>query len=220
MFLQIEQFLSANEIALICASARQAKFIDGRHTNPHNVTKNNVIVDPVDPQGQQAAQIALAAYQRSEEVRSFAVPRRVAPPQLLRYGPGQNYGAHVDAAFMLVGRQALRSDLSSTVFLTDPSAYDGGELVIYLGSETVKIKGRAGQALLYPSTTLHEVKPVTLGERLVMITFIESHIVDPLRRELLYSLNEVRALEGLKMEWHNRMRLEYVATNLQRLWSQ
>jgi PKHD-type hydroxylase len=220
MFLQIEEFLSAAELAAIGECARQATFIDGRRSNPHNVTKNNVIVDAADPHGQQAAQIALAAYQRSEVALNFAQPRRIAPPQILRYGQGQNYGAHVDAAMMMVGRQPLRSDVSSTIFLSDPASYEGGELVIYLGSEAIRIKGAAGQAVLYPSTTLHEVKPVTRGERVVMITFIESRIADPLRRELLFSLNEVRALEGLKMDWNNRMRLEYVATNLQRLWSQ
>ena len=84
----------------------------------------------------------------------------------------------------------------------------------------MRIKGGPGDAVLYPSTTLHEVAPVSSGERVVMITFIESQIADPAQRELLYTLNEVRALEGLKMDWRNRVRLEYVAANLQRMWGQ
>lgn len=218
MFLQIEQFLTTAEVATIMEHARQANFVDGRRFNPHNVTKNNLVVDPADSHGQQAAQIALSAFQRSEEARNFAFPRRIAPPQILRYGASKAYGAHVDVAFMSVGRQPLRSDISATLFISDPASYQGGELVIYLGSEVVRIKGAAGHLVLYPSTTLHEVTPVTSGERVVMITFIESQIADPSQRDLLYTLNEVRALEGLKMDWRNRVRLELVSANLQRMW--
>ena len=141
-------------------------------------------------------------------------------PLILRYGEGMGYGAHIDAAFMAVGQQPLRSDVSCTVFLGEPDSYTGGDLVIYLGSQEVRIRGKAGEAVFYPSTTLHEVTPVTSGERMVMITFIESQIADPARRELLFTLNEVRALEGAKLEWGNRMRLEYVAANLQRMWAE
>jgi PKHD-type hydroxylase len=218
MFLQVEDFLTAAEVSALAEHARQASFVDGRRFNPHNVTKNNQVVDPADDHGQQAAQIALAAFQRNEQVRQFAFPRRIAPPQFARYGTSKAYGAHVDVAYMAVGRQMLRSDVSSTIFLSDPASYQGGELVIYLGSETVRIKGKAGHAVLYPSTTIHEVVPVTAGERMVMITFIESQIADPAKRELLYTLNEVRAIEGLKMDWRNRVQLEYVAANLQRMW--
>lgn len=220
MFLQIAEFLTSAEVAALVEHARQANFVDGRRFNPHNVTKNNLVVDPADAHGQQAAQIALSAFQRSEEARNFAFPRRIAPPQILRYGAGKGYGAHVDVAFMAVARQPLRSDISATLFISEPGSYEGGELVIYLGSETVRIKAGAGHVVLYPSTTLHEVAPVTSGERVVMITFIESQIADPSRRELLYTLNEVRALEGLKMDWRNRLRLELVAANLQRMWGQ
>lgn len=220
MFLQIEQFLTVAEVAAIADHARRATFVDGRRFNPHNITKDNLVVDPADVNGQQAGQIALAAFQRSEEALNFTFPRRIAPPQILRYGESKAYGAHVDAAFMAVGRQPLRSDVSATIFVSDPESYGGGELVIHLGSEAVRIKGRAGGIVLYASTTLHEVAPITSGERVVMITFIESQIADPMRRELLYTLNEVRALEGLKMDWRNRVRLEQVAANLQRMWGQ
>jgi PKHD-type hydroxylase len=73
--------------------------------------------------------------------------------------------------------------------------------------------------VFYPSTTIHEVTPVTAGERLVMITFIESQIPDQMQRDLLYTLKEVRALEGLKMDWRNQIQLEYVIANLHRMWS-
>ncbi|MBV9696065.1 MAG: Fe2+-dependent dioxygenase [Gammaproteobacteria bacterium] len=219
MFLQIEGLLSAADVATATRLAQQAHFVDGRASNPHNQTKRNLIADLRDPAAQQAAQLALAALQRSEQTVNFAYPQAIAPPQLCRYAPGMTYGAHTDAAFLMLGQQTLRSDVSCTIFLSDPSVYEGGELVIYLGSELVRVKGVPGSALLYPSTTLHQVAPVTSGERLVMITFIQSRIPDQQHRELLYKLGELRALEGLKMEWQNRTQLEHVITNLQRMWS-
>jgi PKHD-type hydroxylase len=190
-----------------------------RATFPHNTAKDNSIQDPADPLGQQASQIVLAAIQRSEEARNFVMPRRIAVPQFLRYSQGMTYGAHADAAFMSIGGQLLRSDVACTIFLTGPQSYQGGELTVWLGTETVRVKGKAGSAVFYPSTTLHQLPAVTAGERLVMITFIESQIPDQTERDLLYTLNEVRALEGLKMEWRNRMQLEYVIANLLRKWS-
>ena len=219
MFLQLDNFLTAAEVQSIAEIAGEARFISGRHSNPHNATKNNVIQDPNDPVGQRASQVALTAIQRSEEARNFVIPRRVAVPQLLRYGPGMTYGAHVDAAFLNVGAEPLRSDVSCTIFISDPATYEGGELTIYLGTETVRVRGKPGSAIFYPSTTLHEVPPVTRGERLVMITFIESQIPDQMQRELVYTLNEVRALEGLKMDWRNRMQMEFVIANLHRMWA-
>jgi PKHD-type hydroxylase len=219
MFLQIENFLTAAEVQSVAEIARQAKFIDGRRSNPHNATKDNAIGDPNDPMAQKAAQIGLAALQRSEEARNFVFPQRVAVPSLCRYDVGMKYGAHIDAAYLPVGTQPLRSDVSCTMFITSPGDYQGGELVAHLGSEIVRIKGNAGSAVFYPSTTVHQVVPVSSGERLVLITFIESQIPDQLQRDMLYALGEVRALEGLKMDWRNRTQLEYVIANLHRMWS-
>jgi PKHD-type hydroxylase len=219
MFLQVENFFTAEEVQALAEIARTAKFIDGKLSNPHNVTKDNVIGDANDPQARKAGQIGLSALQRCEEARDFVLPQRMAVPALCRYEVGMKYGAHIDAAFLPVGPQPLRSDVSCTMFIAGPSEYQGGELVVQLGTEAVRIKGNAGTAVFYPSTHIHEVTPVTAGARLVMITFIESQIPDEMQRELLYTLGEVRALEGLKMEWRNRTQLEYVIANLFRMWS-
>jgi PKHD-type hydroxylase len=219
MFLQIENFLTSAEVQSITEIASRAKFIDGKASNPHNPTKDSAIADPGDSLAQKASQIALAAFQRSEQARNFAFPRRLAVPSLVRYGVGMQYGAHIDAAYLPVGPQPLRSDVSCTIFITNPGDYQGGELVAHLGSEILRIKGNAGSAVLYPSTTVHQVVPVSSGERLVIITFIESQIPDQLQRDMLYSLGEVRALEALKMDWRNRVQLDYVIQNLQRMWS-
>jgi len=220
MFLHIENFFAPEEVQAITEIARQAKFIDGKLSNPHNIAKDNVIGDTAnDPLARKAGQIALAALQRSEEAKNFALPQRVAVPALLRYDVGMKYGAHIDAAFLPLGPQPMRSDVSCTMFIAPPSEYQGGELLIHLGTEVTRLKGNAGSAVFYPSTHVHQVTPVTSGARLVMITFIESQIPDEMQRELLYTLGEVRALEGLKMDWQNRTQLEYVIANLLRMWS-
>jgi PKHD-type hydroxylase len=219
MFLQIPDLLSAAEVQAIGQLARQVKYIDGKRSNPHNIAKQNVIADVGDPLSQKASQMALAALQRSEQAINFVFPRRVPAPTLSRYAAGMKYGAHTDAAFLPLAPEPLRSDVSCTIFISRPEEYQGGELLIHLGTEAVGIKGVAGSAIFYPSTTLHEVVPVSAGERIVMITFIESQIPDQLQRELLYTLGEVRALEGLKMEWQNRTQLEFVIANLHRMWS-
>jgi PKHD-type hydroxylase len=219
MFLQINNFLTSTEVQEIADAAQQAKFIEGRRSNPHNHTKDNVIGDPSDPVAQKASQIALTALQRNEQARNFAFPQRMAVPSLARYDVGMKYGAHIDAAFMPLAVQPLRSDISCTMFISNPADYEGGELVIYLGSEIIQVKGAAGSAVFYASTHVHQVEPVRAGSRLVMITFIESQIPDPLQRDLLYSLGEVRAYEAAKMEWRTRTQLDYVFANLHRMWS-
>lgn len=129
------------------------------------------------------------------------------------------YGVHSDAPMLPLPTSPLRSDVSGTLYIADPDTYDGGELTIHLGSEKVQIKGDAGSMVVYPSTTLHEVTPVTRGARLVMITFIESWIPDQVQRELLYTLNEVHALEGFNISWENRTRLQFISASLHRMWT-
>jgi PKHD-type hydroxylase len=219
MFLLQEDLLSPSETARIAAIARQGRFHDGRASNPHNVTKQSLVGDLADPLVQEASQISLAGLQRREDVKNFCLPSRMATPNLSRYGAGMQYGGHVDAALMATGGKPLRTDVSCTIFISDPSEYEGGELVVYLGTEVMAVKGKPGSAIFYPSTTLHQVNTVIAGERVVVLTFIESFVPDPGQRELLYSLEEVRAREGLKMEWSNRVRLEFVRENLLRMWS-
>lgn len=206
-------------MAQAVAIARAAKFVDGKITNPHNTTKNNLQVDYADQGYQQSSALGLNALKRSEAFRNFAFPRLIAPPLLSRYEPGMRYGAHADAPFMLNPSSGpLRSDLSCTIFLEDPSAYDGGELIVHLGTRPTAFKPRAGAAVIYPSTTLHEVAPVTRGQRLVMITFIQSQLRDAAQREIVYLMGEVSAFEGLTMKPENRMLLETARSNLMRMW--
>ncbi len=220
MFLEPQDVLTPGEVQRLRAWARGGRFVDGRLSSPHSTVKNNLQVDHADPIYGESARMMAAALERCEALRNFAFPRRVAPPMLAKYTPGMNYGAHSDAAFMTVEGRPLRSDLSCTLFIADPAAYEGGELAVWLGAGEVRFKGAAGSAVVYPSNTLHEVKPVSAGERLVGLTFIESCIPDPANRDMLYHLDEVAALEGLNMSWENRTRLQYVRNNLRRIWGE
>jgi PKHD-type hydroxylase len=219
MFLEINDFLKPEEVARLRDLAARLTFVDGRVSNPHNLAKKNLQASEVDPLYAESSRIVAEAFARSAPFRDFAFPAHVAPPLLARYEVGMTYGAHADTSHMRFGNQLRRSDLSATVWLHPPQSYDGGELVVHLGTRPVVIKGEPGSLIVYPSTQLHEVTPVRRGQRLVSITFIESLIPDEFLRTQLYELSEVAALEGLKMEWSSRTRLEAVKNNLLRLWS-
>lgn len=218
MFLEIPNLLTDEEVRRLRELGRVLKFVDGRATNPHSTIKNNLQLDHADPGYRESADLAHAALSRSVEVRNFAFPKLIALPLMTKYAVGMNYGAHADSPFLPLGPRPLRSDLSCTIFLHDPASYDGGELSVQLGTKHIDFKMPPGGAVLYPSTTIHQVRPVTRGERLTVITFMESRIVDQTHRELLFQLNEVKELESLKMDWENRTKLNYVSASLERLW--
>jgi|SRR5581483_10263618 len=223
MFQELRGFLNPAEVARLVQLAGELNFLEGRLSNPNNVTKVNLQADRRDPRYAESAQIVLDAFQRSRPFRDFAFPKIIAPPLLSRYEPGMKYGPHADVAYMNIAEgpnsYQLRSDLSCTVFLNDPATYQGGELLLHVGTLPIPIKGQPGEAFVYPSTLLHEVRPVTAGVRLVSITFMESLIPDERERNLLYEIKEVLALEGLKMDWASRVRMEVVSHNLMRMWS-
>jgi len=219
MLLKIKNLLSAEECARLVALAGELKFVDGRISNPANTSKQNLQADSADPRYAESVQIVAGAMARSREFGSFAIPKRVAPPLMCRYEPGMKYGSHADAAIIQLQTGKIRSDLSCTVFIGDPSTYEGGELAMVLGNQTLAFKGAPGEAVVYPSTLLHEVVPVRSGQRLVSITFIESHVADQHERMQVYELNEIAALEGLRMNPESRVRLDVVRQNLLRMWS-
>jgi len=215
---RVLQILNPEEVAECRRIAAAAPFIDGRVSNPHNTAKQNEQLHDQSAY-QQSSELLRQALLRSAEFLEFAFPVAFAPPMMTRYGPGMKYGAHADAAFIQLPGATIRSDLSSTIFLNDPTDYDGGELHIRLGDADLMFKLKPGEAIVYPSDSLHQVVPVTKGERLVAITFIQSRIQDPFRRNLLFELNEVAALEGLKMDPDNFSRLQLIQQNLLRYWS-
>jgi PKHD-type hydroxylase len=215
---RVLQILNDAEIAECRRIAASTPFVEGRITNPHNLAKENEQLH--DPAAyQKSSELLRQALLRTPEFMEFAFPVALAPPLITRYKPGMKYGAHADAAFIQLPGATIRSDLSCTIFLNEPKDYDGGELHLRLGDAQLTFKLKPGEAIVYPSDTFHQVVPVTRGERLVAITFIQSRIPDPFRRNTLYELNEVAALEGLKMDPENFGRLQLIQQNLLRHWS-
>jgi PKHD-type hydroxylase len=219
MIRHIKSVLRAEEVAYLVELAKRIRFVDGRATNTESSVKHNLQVPQNDPGANEPGVILRDALFRHPDIRSFALPRQMARPTMARYEPGMNYGWHVDEA-LFPSSPPMRSDLSCTVWLTPPETYDGGELVIQLGEQPLSFKGAAGDAVLYPSTTIHQVTPVTRGQRLVGITWIQSWIAEAAKRELLLQIDELRAHE---MRGSNDARavvlLESLRTNLFRMWS-
>jgi PKHD-type hydroxylase len=215
---RVLQILTPDEVAECRRIAAAAPFVDGRISNPHNKAKQN---EQLHDQAayQKSSELLRQALLRSPEFMEFAFPVALAPPMMTRYKPGMKYGAHADAAFIALPGATIRSDLSCTIFLNEPADYDGGELHVRLGDADLKFKLKPGEAIVYPSDSMHQVVPVSRGERLVAITFIQSRIQDPFRRNMLFELNEVAALEGLKMDPGNFSRLQLVQQNLLRHWA-
>jgi PKHD-type hydroxylase len=216
---RILELLTPQEVDECRRIAASAPFVHGRITNPHNKAKDNEQLHEQQAY-QKSSQMLMQAFGRSAEFAEFAFPVLIAPPLITRYKPGMHYGAHADAAFIQLPGQTIRSDLSCTIFLNDPESYDGGALRVRLGDGELRFKLKPGEAIVYPSDTLHQVEPVTKGERLVAITFIQSQVPDPFRRNLLFDLNEVAALEGLNMAPENFSRLQLVQQNLLRYWAE
>src|SRR5215217_7722982 len=132
MFLEIGDVLTPPEVAQLCSLAAGARFVDGRISSPHSTVKDNLQLDHADAAYAASSQLMAQALQRHETFRNFAFPTLMAPPLLARYEPGMKYGEHSDSAFIQLGPQQLRSDLSCTLFLAEPESYDGGALAVRL----------------------------------------------------------------------------------------
>jgi PKHD-type hydroxylase len=181
MFLEMPSLLRPDEVGRCTALAETLSFVGGRVSNQGNSTKHNLQVDrdSPNPQGHlESARIDSEALGRSRGFGEFAFPKRVSQVLLSRYDTGMICGAHADAAFLPVTFGVLRTDISATGFIPDPPSYDGGELMVRLGTRNVGFKGGAGGAIVYPSTKLHAVLPVSASTRVVSVVFIESMIAD------------------------------------------
>ena len=215
MFYSIE-FLDPGEVTDLMQLSETLQFEDGKVTNPDHSLKNNLQVRR-DSNYQQAAQIFQRAIVRNEYFRDYTFARNIAPPLMTKYDPGMQYGEHVDVPFIR-SNPPVRSDISMTIFISAPESYEGGELIIRSADKEIKIKESAGSAIIYPSTHYHRVATVTSGTRLVAITFIESAIRDAAQREILVELQEFLHENAEKVGLKAQMRLEYVKSNLERMW--
>ena len=193
MIVTIQSLLSPEELAQAQALLKEAAWADGRITAGAQAAqvKNNQQLAEDTAQLPSLRRLVLQALARNASFFAAALPLKVLPPFFNRYaGMSNAYGAHVDGAM----RQApdgsyVRSDMSATLFLSDPDSYDGGELSIADTFGTHRIKLPAGSLVLYPSSSVHEVTPVTRGERVACFMFIQSMVRDAGQRRLLYDMD-------------------------------
>jgi PKHD-type hydroxylase len=170
---------------------------------------------------QHLSKILMGNLYNSTMFRSAALPLRVAQPFFARYGKGMTYGYHIDDPVMGGDMQKFRCDVATTVFLNSPDEYEGGELFVQtpFGNQTVKLP--AGDAVVYPASSLHKVAEVTKGERIVAVTWIQSMVRDPAKRELLYELNLAREkLIQTAPKDDTTAQVDHSYTNLVRMWSE
>lgn len=196
----IESILEPEPLALATALIDECDFVDGKSTagkRARRVKRNEQLRRGAhesavgDDPRRQLDTLVQQALDEHAEFSALALPRRIALPLISRYRPGMHYGAHVDDALMGGGAR-LRSDLAVTVFLSDPASYDGGELFVGASYGEIAVKLPAGDAVVYSADTVHRVAPVTSGERLAAITWVQSQVRCPRQRELLTDLGRVR----------------------------
>ncbi|MCR9178900.1 MAG: Fe2+-dependent dioxygenase [Erythrobacteraceae bacterium] len=196
---------------------------DGRETagNIAREVKRNLQAAMDSTAGRRLHDELLPLIAENAVVKAAAQPRRFSPLIISQTGVDGQYGAHVDNALMGKGAARLRTDISFTLFLTPPEEYDGGELVIHAAGMTQEIKGGAGHLALYPSTSIHEVRPVTRGTRIVCVGWIESMIADQGRREMLFDLENLRAAlrQKLPSQSPELLTLDKAIANLLRMWA-
>lgn len=193
----LEGVLSAEELSLIRQTIDLATFEDGRLTarGLAAAAKQNLQLKREGAEAEALDRTLIAALSRHPLFGAAALPKRFVAPLYSRYEPGMKYGPHVDGALMGPDGNT-RSDLSVTVFLNDPGDYDGGELAIETAGGVREVKLPAGSAVMYSTYAVHQVKPVTRGQRLVAVTWIESRVRDPLMREVLFDLHAVNTAIG------------------------
>ncbi|MBB3267177.1 PKHD-type hydroxylase [Azospirillum sp. OGB3] len=194
MLLQIPDVLTADEVAHCRAVLEASPWVDGRLTAGSQavLAKNNLQIPEESDTARELGVVILKALGRNPAFNSAALPLRVLPPMFNRYDLDMTYGNHVDNAIRAIpgtGGMRMRADVSTTIFLSDPGEYDGGDLVVEDTYGTKGVKLPAGHAVVYPSSSLHRVTPVTRGSRWASFFFTQSLVKDDGLRAMLYDLD-------------------------------
>lgn len=203
MLIRIPQALTPEELTQVRQLIITADWADGRITagSQSGTVKNNLQLPEELPAAQQARHLVSVALARNPMFVTGALPKSVYPPLFNRYsGDANHFGNHIDNAVRThaaTGRH-VRTDISCTLFLSEPESYDGGELVVHDTYGEQRIKFAAGDLVMYPGTSVHRVEPVTRGERLACFFWIESMVRTDAQRRLLYDMD--MAITGLRQK--------------------
>jgi PKHD-type hydroxylase len=222
MLLVIPAVLEPARLREVRTLLAQGRFVDGRLSAGATAAKvkHNQELQPDDPQIARLNQLVMGSLVQHPLYQAAAMPYRIATPYYARYTRGMSYGDHVDDPVMGPPGGQYRSDISTSVFLSAPDEYQGGELVIRTAYGEEPLKPRAGDAVIYPSSSLHHINEITDGERLVAVTWAQSMLRDPQRREVLYQLYQAR--ESLRQSQPGSdvaTRVDHAYVNLVRMWA-
>jgi PKHD-type hydroxylase len=222
MLITLTNVLTPQEIEHINQTISGVQFQDGQLTTGFSArgVKRNLQLPPDSPQAKELGQVVVKALQRQPLFMAAAIPARIHPPLFARYESGMTYGKHVDNAIM-GSSVKMRSDVSMTVFLSSPESYEGGELAIddIFGHRQIKLD--AGDAVLYPSTSVHHVNPVTSGKREVAVLWIQSLVRQDERRRILFELERMSSIIRSRSASQEEMEsLQFCYHNLLRMWAE
>lgn len=209
----IQQLLTLEQQALLRSRLEQAAWSDGRKTAGTQAarSKHNLQLEPVGSAHGELAELVKQAVLASDTFKQLTLPRRMSALTFSRYDEGMEYGPHTDDAYRAA--ELLRTDIAVTLFLSEPHHYDGGELVV--GDSTVKLA--AGDAVVYPASTIHRVARVTRGTRLAAVFWIQSLVRDEGQRDVLWTLHEIITRLGNPVL---ALALARIQQNLLRMWLQ
>jgi len=229
MLLTIPDVLNADQVAQARKLLDAAEWVDGRVTAGHQSAqaKDNQQIPELHPIAQQVGKTILQALGQNLLFLAAALPLHVVPPLFNRYSGGQAYGTHVDGSIRNLpgSSHRIRTDLSATLFFAAPEEYDGGELVVEDTYGVKSVKLPPGHLVLYPSTSLHQVRPVTRGARLCAFFWIQSMVRDDGKRTLLFDLDQGIQRLGRDLPEHpaavqSAVQLTGVYHNLLRQWAE
>jgi PKHD-type hydroxylase len=221
MLMRIPAVLTIDEVKRMRAQLAAASFVDGRKTASGAAAeaKHNLQLAADHPARKELDPMVGAAIGRNATFQEVAFPKAVMPPTYNRYDVGMEYGLHVDAPFVHGGR--MRADLSFTLCLTPLAEYEGGELVMIDGNTETRIRLDAGELVLYPTTVLHRVSPVTRGSRWAAISWVQSYVPDAHHRKILFELTQVKAhFDAKAPNDPASLQLRNALFNLIRMWWQ
>ena len=225
MLVPVPDVLTAEEVAQARQLLENANWIDGRVTAGHQSAraKDNMQLAEDHPVARQLGEMVLNALGKNALFISAALPLRVFPPLFNRYQAGQAFGTHVDNAVRQVTGTAhkIRTDLSATLFFSQPDEYDGGGLVIEDNYGVHNVKLPAGHLVLYPASSLHQVQPITRGTRLASFFWIQSMVREDTRRTLLFDLDlAIQRINNEMQDHPATVQLTGVYHNLLRHWAE